>query len=333
MNYLKHLKRMVLNFIYITFTNKMTDTIVNLTVPMFFYNKEQITADSIFAFDLSTKGLNDKNNKTRENIIAAIINDGVPSEYYQIPRWQALRTSILNYIGELDKDPYSKVECKRKGGRKFNFDFTITFHMELTESRVYNIELKFNASAIDEAPQFVSPMKPSQYLSSSYEDYYYTNYLPKLSELSGLHLPSKQDFLAQIHTNKPKCMKAFQDIYYQGCALSSKFTNNEQDIKFYELAKQLSNESITTFILETDLNIELLSQYLEASQRGKIYMLYSEGTFIKQCVNLDDYVIVDVVKNPQKFRYECISKNGKKITVLLRWKNGNGIAFPAFQIS
>ena len=324
---------MVLNFIYITFTNKMTDTIVNLTVPMFSYNKEQITADSISAFDLSTKGLNDKNNKTRENIIDAIINDKVPSEYYQIPRWQALRTGILNYIGELDKDPYSKVECKRKGGRKFNFDFNISFHMELMESRVYNIELKFNASAIDEAPQFVSPMKPSQYLSSSYEDYYYTNYLPKLSELSGLPLPAKQDFLTQIHTNKPKCMKAFQDIYYQGCALSSKFTNNEQDIKFYELAKQLSNESITTFISQTDLNIELLSQYLEASQRGKIYMLYSEGAFVKQCVNLDDYVIVDVVKNPQKFRYECISKNGKKITVLLRWKNGNGIAFPAFQIS
>ena len=315
---------MVLNFIYITFTNKMTDTIVNLTVPMFSYNKEQITADSISAFDLSTKGLNDKNNKTRENIIDAIINDKVPSEYYQIPRWQALRTGILNYIGELDKDPYSKVECKRKGGRKFNFDFNISFHMELMESRVYNIELKFNASAIDEAPQFVSPMKPSQYLSSSYEDYYYTNYLPKLSELSGLPLPAKQDFLTQIHTNKPKCMKAFQDIYYQGCALSSKFN---------ELAKQLSNESITTFISQTDLNIELLSQYLEASQRGKIYMLYSEGAFVKQCVNLDDYVIVDVVKNPQKFRYECISKNGKKITVLLRWKNGNGIAFPAFQIS
>jgi hypothetical protein len=128
-------------------------------------------------------------------------------------------------------------------------------------------------------------------------------------------------------------MKAFQDIYYQGCALSSKFTNNEQDIKFYELAKQLSNESISTFVLDTDLNIELLSQYLEASQRGKIYMLYSEGAFVKQCANLDDYVIVDVVKNPQKFRYECVSKNGKKITVLLRWKNGNGIAFPAFQIS
>ena len=39
---------------------------------MFTYNKEQITPESISAFDLAAKGLNDKNNKTRENIIGAI---------------------------------------------------------------------------------------------------------------------------------------------------------------------------------------------------------------------------------------------------------------------
>ena len=311
----------------------MTETTHELSIPMFTYNKEQITADRISAFDLSAKGLNDKNNKTRENIIGAIINEKVPSEYYQIPRWQAMRTSVYNYIGELDKNPYSRIECKHKGGRKFNFDFNIIFHMDGSESRVYNIELKFNASAIDEAPQFVSPMKPSQYLSASYEDYYYTNYLNTLASTGGLPIPSKESFLSQIHTNKPKCMKAFQDIYYQGCGASSKFTNNETDIKFYELAKQLSSESIANFIEHADLNIELLSQYLQASQQGKIYMLYSEGIFVNQHANLADYVIVSVVKNPQKSRYECVSQNGKKITVLLRWKNGNGIAFPAFQIS
>lgn len=311
----------------------MTETTNELLLPMFTYNKEQITADRISAFDLSAKGLNDKNNKTRENIIGAIINEKVPSKFYQIPRWQAMRTSVFNYIGELDKESYSRIECKHKGGRKFNFDFNIIFHLDGSESRNYNIELKFNASAIDEAPQFVSPMKPSQYLSASYEDYYYTNYLNTLASTSGLQIPSKEAFLAQIHTNKPKCMKAFQEIYYQGCAASSKFTNNEADIKFYELAKQLSSESIATFIENTDLNIELLSQYLQESQQGKIYMLYSEGKFVNQHANLADYVIVSAVKNPQKSRYECISKNGKKITVLLRWKNGNGIAFPAFQIS
>lgn len=300
---------------------------------MFTYNKESITTDSIAAFDLSAKGLNDKNNKTRENIIGAIINDKVPSEYYEIPRWSQLKTSVLHYLIEVDFKPFDKIECKHRGGRKFNYDFNIIFYSEGKDPRIYNIELKFNASAIDEAPQFVSPMKPSQYLSTSYEDYYYTNYLPTLATTSGLSIPAKEAYMAQIHTNKPKCIKGFQDIYYQGCNASSKFTNNEADISFYELAKKLSNESISSFIEKSDLNIGLLSEYLQASQKGKIYMLYSAGQFTKQNANIDDYIIVSVVKNPQKFRYECTSMNGKKINVLLRWKNGNGIAFPAFQIS
>jgi len=301
---------------------------------MFTYNKEQITIESISAFDFAAKSLNDKNNKTRENIIGAIINDKVPAEYYELSRWIQLKTSVLKYIIELDSKPFDRIECKHKGGRKFNFDFNIIFYYAGLEPRVYNIELKFNASAIDDAPQFVSPMKPSQYLSSSYEEYYYTNYLGKLAEAtSGLLLPAKETYMAQIHTNKPKCINIFQEIYYKGCAGSSKFTKNEEDIKFYELAKELSNESISTFIEKNNLNIGLLSEYLQASQKGKIYMLYSEGQFTKQNANLADYMIVSVIKNPQKFRYECLSANGKKINVLLRWKNGNGIAFPAFQIS
>ena len=300
---------------------------------MFTYNKEQITIESITAFDLSAKGLNDKNNKTRENIIGSIINDKVPIEYYDIPRWLQLKNSILHYLIDLDFQPFDRIECKHKGGRKFNFDFNIIFYSEGLEPRIYNIELKFNASAIDDAPQFVSPMKPSQYLSASYEDYYYTNYMNKLAETANLSIPSKEVYMAQIHTNKPKCVKDFQELYYQGCQASSKFTNNETHIKFYEQAKQLSNESISSFIAQTDLNIVLLSEYLQESQKGKIYMLYSDGNFTKQSADLKDYVISSVVKNPQKFRYECLSANGKKINVLLRWKNGNGIAFPAFQIS
>jgi len=180
---------------------------------MFTYNKEQITQESISAFDLAAKGLNDKNNKTRENIIGAIINGKVPAEYYELPRWLEMKISIHNYINELDSNPFDKIECKHKGGRKFNFDFNIIFHLESTESRVYNIELKFNASAIDEAPQFVSPMKPSQYLSSSYEDYYYTNYLDTLAALSVLPMPSKETNMAQIHTNKPKSIKNLHENY------------------------------------------------------------------------------------------------------------------------
>jgi hypothetical protein len=99
------------------------------------------------------------------------------------------------------------------------------------------------------------------------------------------------------------------------------------------LSKQLSKESIQKFIEETELNTELLSQYLYDTQKGKIYMLYSNERFALQIVDMNDYVIESVVKNPEKSRYECTTKNGKQINILLRWKNGNGIAFPAFQIS
>ena len=73
---------------------------------MFTYNKEQITQESISAFDLAAKGLNDKNNKTRENIIGAIINDKVPAEYYELPRWLEMKTSVLKYIIELDSKSF-----------------------------------------------------------------------------------------------------------------------------------------------------------------------------------------------------------------------------------
>lgn len=83
-----------------------------------------------------------------------------------------------------------------------------------------------------------------------------------------------------------------------------------------------------------------LTQYLRESQDGKTYMLFqpaasaAAGPVITlQRVDPADYNIVSCVKNPAKSRYECETQSGKKINVLLRWKNGNGIAFPAFQIS
>jgi hypothetical protein len=311
------------------------DLMTRFNLRSIIYNKEKIMYTSIHSFNVSIKGLNDKNNKTRENIIGAIINDKIPNEYYIIATWKRLKKNIFSYIHQLNinAEPYIKIECLHKGGRKFNYDFNIIMYYDDKTHYDCNIELKFNATKVEETPQFVSPMKPSQYMNNSYEDYYYNNYLQKLSTMAGLPLPSKEEYLSQIHSNKPKCMKVYQELYYQGCALSSKYTKQETDIQFYELSKNVSNESITNFINNTDLNIALLSTYLHNTQQDKIYMLYSNGTFTMSSVNMDDYKIESVIKNADKFRYECISKSGKKINVLLRWKNGNGIAFPAFQIS
>jgi hypothetical protein len=306
-------------------------------LPAFTYCKKvKLNIDSLDAFNVSSgKNKNDEKNKTRENIIGAIINNKVPIEYFNIKKWSDMKTAIFNYIGKIRIKPYVKVECVHRGGRKYNYDFTFIFYDEDGTQETFDIELKFNASGLDNAPQFVSPMNPSQYLNStcSYEEFHYDNYMERLSVEAGLPIPPKEEYLKQISSPEPKCMKEYQMKYYQGCSGSSKFTNNEDDIKFYNVSKNISNDSITTFINKTDLNIELLSAYLYNTQKNKTYMLYFNGEFILQNVDMIDYNIKSVTKNEGKFRYECITESGKTLNVLLRWKNGNGIAFPAFQIS
>lgn len=298
----------------------------------FNYNRVPMNYKSIDAFDLSVKNKNDTNNKMRENIIGAIINETVPEKYFTISRrWKHIRDSVMNYLHNIieNDQPIKSIKLKHCGGRRFNYDFTITINQILS----FNIELKYNAETVEEAPQFVSPMKPSQYMSSSYEEYFYDNYLPQLSELSGFPLPDRKQYLKEIHTNIPVCMKEYQDLYYKGCKQSSKYTGNEKDIEFYESSKEIDNESRRTFIENNDLNIELLSSYLQDTQKGKIYMLYKNNSFKMERVNMGDYQLVSYEKNPNKYLYVATSLSGKKIKILLRWKNGNGIAYPAFQIS
>lgn len=313
--------------------------------PVFTYNKENIQIQSIDAFHPSMKSNNDKNNKMRESIIGAIINQKVPSNYFEDGEWLKLQTQVATYIHKLFENTqcasYNSIECKHMGGRKYNYDFQIHVRFqEQTEPVVYNVELKYNANTIDDTPQFVSPVKPSQYMIStdpnvpnqSYEEYYYETYLQTLCDSANIELPSKPDYLAQIHGTEPKCVKPLQELYYKGCAKDKHYTGEQSHIAVYELAKTVSKNSIKQYIETHDLNVELLNTYLHTSQSNKIYMLYSiENGFAIQYPNMDDYKIESFEKKENK--YVCTCKSGNKMNVLLRWKNGNGIAFPAFQIS
>jgi hypothetical protein len=290
----------------------------------------KIIYKDINAFVVSDKKYNDKNNKTRENIIGAIINNKIHIEYYKYSRrWNNLKKNIESYIYDLiEYNNINNIVLIHRGGRKYNYDFTI-----IVNNIEYNVELKFNAENIDDTPQIVSPVKTSKYLSLSYEEYYYDNYLPKLISPNNIKYPNRSQYITEIHGNKPKCMEYFQNIYYQGCSKSSKYTGDKNSIEFYNLSNSIDKISRENFINITELNINALSTYLKETQKNKIYMLYKYNKFHKQIVNIDDYELVRYEKYPEKFKYLAYSASGKQIDILLRWKNGNGIAFPAFQIS
>ena len=88
-----------------------------------------------------------------------------------------------------------------------------------------------------------------------------------------------------------------------------------------------------SFISKYGVNKDKLTNYLLDTQKNKFYMLYKDGKFKLETINLDDYMITTVVKEPRKSRYIAQTKSNKNLKILLRWKNGNGIAFPSFQIS
>jgi len=291
--------------------------------------KIKIELNSIEIFNIKeNKCKNDKNNKIRESIICDIINNLIPEDYYNDNRWINLKTEIIKFLDEL-KSNYKNVKCVIKGGRKFNYDFEIIFDGD--NKYIYKVEWKSNAECINDTPQFVSPMRPSQYMSDSYEEYYYDMWLPKLLNDLDFDMPNKEDYIKQIHSTNPDCMKFLQETYYKGCNTSSKFTNKKEDIDFYIKAKKISKLSIESFIKNTDLNYIKLTNYLLESQKNKYYMLYKDNKIHLQTLNIDNYKIISYIKKTNT--YIATTETGFKITILLRWKNGNGIAFPAFQIS
>ena len=284
--------------------------------------------------EASTRNKNDDSNKIREATLEAIINKQIPEKYYKDESWKNLRNALRSCIKTNYKD-LTLLSCKHKGGRKYNYDFTFTFENPITHTKIEEkIEFKFNASRIYDCPQFSSPSKPSTFLTLNFEEYWYDTFLPKICENTEFNVPNKENYVKEINNNEPKCMTDFQTLYYKGCKRSSKFEpSNKKAINFYNKCKKISKQGIREFMKETSLKPDSLTTYLHDSQKEKKYLLYKDETFKMETHNQDMFSLINdsITKNQNSFFAK--TKSGHSLKILLRWKNGEGIAFPAFQIN
>ena len=311
---------------------------INILKRYYRKNNIMITEESINRFNIKdelnnvlSRSDNDKSNKIREDIIYKILNKKIPEEYYKNKKWYNLRINLHDILYKINNNKdYKKIECEKKAGRRFNYDFKINIYNNDNNNK-YNIEFKFNSKCIKDTPQFSSPMYPSRYLDKSYEEYYYDNYLIKMNKEKNINIPERNIYLSSIHNNKPECLIDLQKKYYEGCKRSSKYTGDKDAIEFYKYMNSISKSSIKKFIMESNLDIKKLSKYLYSTQNNKKYLLYKDGKFYYEVLDNKNYNILSYKK--MKNYYECITESGYKLKVLLRWKNGNGIAYPAFQIS
>ncbi len=278
----------------------------------------------------SSRSSNDTVNKLRESIISATINNKLPEQWYtKIPKWMELKNNIASFFKNIYGD-FKKIKLIKKAGRKHNFDFIIK-----VDGKKHDWEWKFGASCISECPQFVSPMKPSQYFNINFEQFFYENYLIKLCHEFNLHIPDKTTYINGIHSNNPSCVNHLQETYYQGCSKSSQFTNELNAINFYNKAKQYSKQGITEFLQNAILNTSKLTYYfLTKNQANKNYILCKNNTLYYDKLEEKNLKIIQssLKLNDKKNGYICNTESGIQLNILLRWKNGNGIAYPAFQI-
>ena len=290
-----------------------------LNLPKFQNNRCELSYRSINSFEPSSRADNDSQNKLRESIIDAIVNNCIPETYYKYSRrWKTLYYSVQDYIQILNPHPIHSISCILKAGRKNHYDFD----MIVNNIHSYQVEFKFNAETIGDTPQFASIMNPDRFLSDSFTEFFYHNhFVPIIAKSQNFSIPDKNTYMKEINSNDPECMKPYKRLY----KLSPDFN---------KLCKRESKKSIEMFLSKVELNTQLLSTYLLETQKNKHYMMYSKKRFHYQKPNLDDYSIQSYIVDPKyKNRFICQTKSGKKMYVLLRWKNGNGVAFPAFQIS
>lgn len=290
-----------------------------------------IETDIDLFYNSGTRSTNNEINNKREKIICELGNKKIPNEWLTNNKWFTLNNEILRVVDSLKIKDSSEYKFICKGGRGKNYDIELTFYNN-TLLKKYKLEFKYGANEINDCPQWVSPMKPSQYFNISYEELFYNEYLPKLCGKYREDIPNKEIYMKQIHNNKPDCMLNIQLKYYKGSSKSSKFTSLQEDINNYKYAKQLNNESIQKFLETSTLNVKKMNQYFKETQKDKIYLLWNEKSFNIRTRNEEDYQINSeplTIKNNNCLCGKTIS--GYPIKILLRWKNG--IAYPGLQIS
>jgi hypothetical protein len=313
--------------------------------PFTIYNKQINYSSILFFKNTSNREQNDANNKIRETIIAAVINNEIPEQYYYSIVWYNFKQRLINFIislfplGETTESTYN---CKTMAGRNYNYDFLVTqtnIHGNQLQKKV---EFKFNARGVTDCPQFLSlstKQTDIQFNFPSYAEYFYDNYVEQITQMYSLTHIERTTYLKLVHQTNYDRHSWFSQLY-------------SKEIEHIKDKKKLVDESIHKYILELYIPnieeiVEQLKNKLVNTQSGKIYMIYSPLTksFMKDEITQHELNI-----NPENITIQSGSKDNihtvifhtarapeepdsTEIKLLLRWRNHAGVLNPAWQIS
>jgi hypothetical protein len=311
---------------------------------------EDVRVFTYGAPDGDGKGLNAKNNDTRERIFKMLSDMSPNHDYLQDPRWQTLKQKydevfakiFKNHPNTLAGTTYDKMKVEHLGGRKYHHDFEVTYYngadvvlkipkLEFKKDRYLNIS---NLPQVLQIP--VRTVQGENIINKKilYDEYFYNNYLDRYIELTARHL--------DIKAMKPGLDEYLKKVKNTNHKVHHMFTNLKENEKEKKAEKfSLVNDSIHSYLLPTqknDINFVEIQRRLIATQSGKEFVIWNGKEFSSNVIP-DGHLRIKnefYLKSGRNKNYHTIvikSEDDKaEWQFLLRWKNNKGINNPAWQI-
>jgi hypothetical protein len=281
-------------------------------------------------FQPSTRAENDAANKLREKILEKMCDP--PKEYLDHPEfgasWRIVHEQWNDALARVAANTlvpaYTSTSIEMKGGRKFNYDAIVTYYNEGVPVANQNIEFKYGGTNIGALPQFLSLQAKMKLFDKTYDEFWYERYLDQylacdlgLTEAK----PSLETYLKRVTSTVYSITPFFAKL-------------KERELLFQDEKNEVVDRSITDYltIYGTTMNVSSFEEKVQATQRGKIYLLWSDGAFHIDSMSETETsnLTFHSIRNGNVLELKA---GNALYGLLLRWRNHKGILNPAWQIS
>lgn len=295
-------------------------------------------------YSQSTKSQNATSNDAREQILAEILTtpDDVLATRPDSDKWFHIRNSLsttLHSLVDSSAIPHDSVRLIHKGGRGNNYDYVAQYlHSESdgsTQRIVHSIPLEFkcNCAGIVKLAQFLELTDADcftkyEMMTVSYSTYYYNTHLDEYinTDIAGICVPKPpiESYIANVQPANYSS-EFIQCLYRQ---------KNVEKEKKHAVVKKSMAEYIRTYVSE--FRFDKIEQKIRNSQKDKIFLLWNNGAFRTETLDLSRFAIVGVKPNSvktSKFVLETSPEFKFDIRVMLNWGNNNGVANPRWKFT